>query len=376
LARFPSNFDESGNARAEPSELDGEAGRKHVNPILIATFLVLLVLCGIVAWLVLGGDKAANNTSTVTLRLQPPPGAAEDLMQEAEKQKPAPPVPAVRRVLPATRTAEGRLVLSPAPDPMLIEQGQNGPLPKIAADGAQAWHVYAHPFPPTDARPRIAILISGLGMSKETSEQAIQRLPDAVSLALAPDGVELQNLSAVARAAGHEILLELPMEPYDYPENDPGPHALLTTLSAEENTVRLEWLLSRFAGYIGVINFQGGKFVTSETALGPVMAELKGRGLMIVDDQAAKQNRVADLAGRIEIPVATANVRIDDVADAAQIDARLAELEQLARENGYAAGVGISYPITIERVIKWAATLEAKGIALAPISALVQIKSQ
>ncbi len=374
MARFPSNFDESGKARAELSELDGEAGRKHVSPILIVTFLVLLSLCGVVAWLVLGGDKAADNTPTVSLRLQPPAKVAEDLIQETN-EKPAPPAPAVRRVLPATRTPEGRLILSPAPDPALVEQAQNGPLPKIAEDGAQAWHVYAHPFPPSDARPRIAILISGLGMSKENSDQAIQRLPDAVSLALAPDGGELQNLSAVARAAGHEILLELPMEPYEYPENDPGPHALLTTLSAEENTVRLEWLLSRFTGYIGVINFQGGKFVTSETSLGPVMAELRGRGLMIIDDQAAKQNRVADLAGRIEIPFATANLRIDDVADAEQIDARLAELEQLARENGQAAGIGISYPVTLERVTKWAATLEAKGIALAPISALVKIKS-
>jgi polysaccharide deacetylase 2 family uncharacterized protein YibQ len=256
----------------------------------------------------------------------------------------------------------------------LAEQGNSGPLPKIASDGAQAWHVYSHPFPPEDTRPKIAIIIGGMGLNKTTVEAAMQRLPAAVTLSIAPYSAELQDLSAKARAMGHEILLEIPMEPLDYPENDPGSYALLTTLPAEENTVRLEWLLGRFTGYVGVINYRGGKFITSETALGPIMAELKGRGLMMIDDQTAQRSRVADIARRIDMPFATANILIDGVQDAQQIDAKLAALEELARTNGQAAGIGFPYPLTIDRVVNWAAQLEAKNIALAPVSALADIR--
>lgn len=375
MARFPADFDESGNARHTQPGMNGEAKSGGPRPVLIAGFIMLLALGAMVAWLMLSAKLDADSKSSVSLRLQPAGGVVEDLIAPAAPKPPAPPIPIVRRVLPASVGADGRLILAPAPDPALVEQGVSGALPKIAADGAQAWHVYSHPFPPADTRPKIAIIIGGVGLSRLASELAIQRLPAAVALAIGPYGEGLQELSAKARAAGHEILLEAPMEPYDYPENDPGPYALLTSLTPDENTTRLEWLLGRFTGYIGVINFLGGKFMASEATLGPVMAELKGRGLMIIDDQSTKQSRVAELAGRIEMPFATADMQIDAVADVAQIDAKLAELEQLARARGQAAGTGLPYPITIDRVVKWAAGLEAKGIALAPVSALARIET-
>lgn len=380
MARFPADFDETGNARIAPFELNGDVGGTRLNPLLIVTFIVLLSFGAIVAWLAWSARTDPASKASVSISMRQAPGEAEDLIHPSGPAQPAapepPPMPSVRRVLPATLGADGRIILAPAPDADLIEQGENGPLPKIAADGAQSWHVYAHPFPAADSRPKIALVIGGMGLSKAGTERAIQRLPAAVSLAITPDGEDLQNLSAMARAAGHETFLELPMEPYDYPDNDPGPHALLTSLLAEENKARLEWLLGRFTGYAGVINFLGGKFVTSEAALAPVMMQLKGRGLMIIDEQPAKQSRVADLARRIVLPFTTINARIDEVPDAAEIDAKLAGLEQMALAQGHAAGIGLSYPVTIERVVKWAGQLEAKGFVLAPVSALAQINGQ
>ena len=182
----------------------------------------------------------------------------------------------------------------------------------------------------------------------------------------------LQEWVAQARTAGHEVLLELPMEPYDYPENDPGPHALLTSLSAEENTDRLEWLLSRFSGYAGVINFFGGKFSTAETALGPVMAELKGRGLMIVDNQSASRSQISDIARQIDLPFVSATSQVDKDLTAAGIDAKLAELEKEGRwQKVLPRRVGLPFPLTIERITLWAEQLNARGSNFVPVTALI-----
>lgn len=363
---------------AHPAE--GElASRSGPSPVLLATFLLLALVAGIIGWLALSDGGGALPSVSLPLD-QAADGKLEELMTApkpaiatAPEARPAAPdaAPVSRRVLPVSVAADGKISLAPAPDPALVEQTVIGPLPRIAEDGARAWHVYSHPAPPSDGRPRIAVVISGMGLSEAPTRLAVQRLPSRVTLAFAPYGDALQEWVAQARAAGHEVLLELPMEPYDYPENDPGPHALLTSLSAEENTNRLEWLLSRFSGYAGVINFFGGKFSSAETALGPVMAELKGRGLMIVDNQSASRSKISDIAKQIDMPFVSATTQLDANLTAAGIDDALALMEKAASANGYAAGVGSPLPLTIERIGLWAEKLNAKGIELVPVSALI-----
>lgn len=380
MARKPAPRGRSRPSRNVKPEADDEAPRSGLSPLLIVTFLLLALLGGVIGWLALGDGGGAVPSVSLTLDATAN-GQVEELMASSPRPvtvtppaaKPAAiPAEAVnRRTLPVSLSADGKISLAPVPDPMLVEQTVIGPLPRIAEDGARAWHVYAHPAPPANGRPRIAVVISGMGLSEVQTRLAMQRLPAPVSLAFTPYGEQLQEWVAQARAAGHEVLLELPMEPYDYPENDPGPHALLTSLSAEENTDRLEWLLSRFSGYAGVINFFGGKFSTAETALGPVMAELKGRGLMIVDNQSASRSKISDVAKQIDLPFVSATSQLDTDLTAAGIDAKLADLEKKAVAEGFAAAVGSPFPLTIERINLWAEQLNAKGIILVPVTALI-----
>ncbi len=384
MARKPAH-----RARARPAgnmQADGgdAAPRSGLSPVLIVTFLLLALLGGLIGWLALG-DEGGGALPSVSISLgDASSGQVEELMASPKPPVPAtapaapiaapaaiPSKPVIRRTLPVTISADGKISLAPVPDPMLVEQTVVGPLPRIAEDGARVWHMYAHPAPPEDGRPKIAVVISGMGLSEVPTRLAVQRLPSPVTLAFAPYGEGLQEWVAQARVSGHEVLLELPMEPYDYPENDPGPHALLTSLSAEENTDRLEWLMSRFSGYAGVINFFGGKFSTAETALGPVMAELKGRGLMIVDNQSASRSRISEIARQIDMPFVSATLQLDADLTAAGIDARLSELEKKAIADGFAAGIGSPFPLTIERITLWAEQLKAKGINLVPVTALI-----
>ena len=263
-----------------------------------------------------------------------------------------------------------RSALSPAPDPGLTEKSGLGLLPVIGDDGRKPWLVYARGFDDRDRRPRIALVIVGLGLSEASTQAAIQRLPGAVTLAFAPYAKTLDRWIPLARAAGHEVLLTLPMEPDNFPADDPGPHTLLTSLAPAENLKRLRWVLSRTSGYVGVINDMGSRFTTSSRHLDPVLGELKRRGLMFVDSGASLRSVAARMATRIGLARAINNRFIDVKASREAIDQRLSELERIARTSGHALGVGTTYPVTFERVGRWLRRFEKKGLILVPVSAL------
>ena len=261
-------------------------------------------------------------------------------------------------------------VLHPHPDPELIEKGELGPLPIVDAAGRQPWRVYSRPFNALETRPRIAIVITNLGISATSTQSAIQELPGAVTLAFAPYARRLEEWINASRAAGHEVIITLPMEPLDYPRSDPGPYGLLTTLNAEQNLRRLEWVLSRFTGYVGVTNFLGSRFTTDAQALRPVLVELKRRGLLFVDGRDNPLSVAPRLATEVGLPRAVNDIFLDQQANRITIDAQLEEIEQIARANGAAVAFGQPFPVTIARLKRWIRTLNERGLVLAPVSAV------
>jgi hypothetical protein len=256
------------------------------------------------------------------------------------------------------------------PDAALVAQSADGPLPIIAADGRQSWQVYARPFEAGDRRPRIAVVISGLGLDGDMTRAAVERLPPAVSLGFSPYARDLANWIGTARKAGHEVLLGLPMEPVDYPRQDPGPATLLTALDPAQNLARLHWTMSRGTNYVGLVAQMGGRFAAIRPSLEPVLDDVKKRGLMFVDNHAADASVAGELGRDLGLPWAAADRRLDGETTAGAIDQSLAELETVAAKGGAALGLGGLYPVMIERVIAWAPTLEKKGLALAPVTAI------
>lgn len=285
-----------------------------------------------------------------------------------------PPRMAAPTPTPPTPTPPSPAALPAAPQPELIETTALGPLPRIAADGRQPWQSYARPFDRTDRRPRIAVIVSELGLSAAATEAALQTLPGAVTLAFSPYAHELERWLPLARNGGHETMLMVPMEPVAYPRDDPGPQTLLVALDPDTNNQRLDWVLSRGTGYVGVVNTMGSRFTTAAAALRPVMRNLARRGLLFVDSRIAPRSVAARTAGELGVPRASNDRFIDDVASRDAIDLRLRELEEIARNSSVALGMAYPYPVTVERLVAWAATLEAKGIALAPVTAIANLQ--
>jgi polysaccharide deacetylase 2 family uncharacterized protein YibQ len=254
-------------------------------------------------------------------------------------------------------------------DQRLLEKTRYGMVPVIA-DGLKPFTVYAADADRVKAAkmPVVSIVIGGLGVGAAKTTDAIMKLPPAVTLAFTPYGSDPEKLAERARAQRHEILLQIPMEPYDYPDNDPGPQTLLTSLTPDQNLDRLYWHLSRLQGYAGIANFMGARFVATDAAMAPIIREAAKRGLGFFDDGAAPRSVAAVLAGTQVMPFAKADVTIDAVPTAGEIDRTLAKLESLARERGFAVGTASALPISIDRIAAWVKTLDARGIMLVPLT--------
>ncbi|KZD25676.1 divergent polysaccharide deacetylase family protein [Tardiphaga robiniae] len=264
-------------------------------------------------------------------------------------------------------------------DQKLLEKSRHGMVP-IAIGALKPVTAYAASSEAERARamktPSISIVIGGLGVGAAKTTDAIMKLPPAVTLGFTPYGSDPGKLVERARAQRHEVLLQLPMEPFDYPDNDPGPQTLLSSATAEQNLDRMMWHMSRFQGYVGVANFMGARFIATDTAMQPIAREASKRGLALFDDGSTPRSVAAAAAEGQGMPFARSDVAIDAVPTSADIDKALARLEGLAKERGVAVGVASALPISIERISAWAKTLESRGVMLVPLTtAMLKSKS-
>lgn len=310
------------------------------------------------------------------IRFVEPDGADEVRLAGVEDRFETPPVqnagsdPAAAEARHAAR-APGAQGLAPAPLPGLSENTPNGPLPVIPANGLRSSRAYARPFHGDPVAPTVAVVIGGMGLNRAVTQSAIDDLPPEIALSFAPYTRDLQAWVDLARAAGHEVLIEAPMEPFDYPNNDPGPQTLLADGAPAENLARLEWVMSRTTGYFAVSNYLGARFSASEPAMTQLLQSLENRGVAFLHDGAGRRT-VIDLAAQAtDVQYAIADRVLDEDPSPSAIDDHLLTLEALALQNGTALGAGFSYPTTVNHVRDWANSLDTRGYQLAPPSAVM-----
>lgn len=379
---------------ADAPELTSMTRRKTVRPLVAAwAFVIVLLVTGFV-WLSL-----TDNTEPMA-KENPPPTKTQDHASASETQAISTPLtttgppqqnaanidpvkethfPTASEITQSNSPAAGGTTpagngLIKAPIDGLIMEGANGPLPVLGPDSLVSWKAYARPAGISDAatnnRPKIAIIVTGIGLNSKFSDLAITQLPGQIDLGFSPYGRKLQNWMDKSREYGHEGFLMIPTEPQKYPENDPGPHTLLAGASTRDNLKKLDWILSQVTGYVGVINEMGSKFTASEEDVLPILTDLNERGLMFLDSKSTRFSVAANVARRIAMPRALNNLFIDNVVTAENISQNLTTLENTARSYGAAVGVARALPITINELEIWARSLEGRGFQLVPITAI------
>jgi polysaccharide deacetylase 2 family uncharacterized protein YibQ len=262
--------------------------------------------------------------------------------------------------------------LQRAPIPDVTETTDTGPLPRISSRGRKPFDLYSQVIPLSvisSKRPKIAIVLGGMGLNAKLTTKAVDELPGDVTLGFAPYGENLQEQVNRARAEGHEIMLQVPMEPVGFPAANPGPKTLLSDATPEQNIEALRWHMSRFAGYSGITNYMGARLLVTEEALKPVMTEVRARGLVYLEDATVNLTLSPKVGKEVRLPMQRASIVIDAEPTPAAIAEALERLEQEAIKNGSAIATGSGLDVTIETVAEWAKTLQEKGILLVPVSA-------
>jgi polysaccharide deacetylase 2 family uncharacterized protein YibQ len=371
--------------------------------------LVVFVLCAALVEDPFGGEpvvvvSAAPPPAASKKADEPPPVAVAPSVQGSETKAEAPPAgmdggavkmapegattvtiidgtSGKRQEIPVAPTADDKRTdagtangkRTDAGDQRLVESSRHGLIPRIAPDGARPADVYAQRAPQAKTgagTARIAIIVSGLGIGANGTAEALAKLPAPITFAFAPYGSDVDRLAARARNEGHEVLLQVPMEPFDYPDNDPGPQTLLSSLAPEQNIDRLHWLMSRFQGYVGIVNYMGARFTSTDASLAPILRETSKRGLLYVDDGSSPRSLASQIAGANTMTFAKSDIVLDAVPTPVEIDRALARLEAVANERGFATGMATALPVVIERLSAWTKTIEARGLVLVPVTAI------
>jgi len=265
--------------------------------------------------------------------------------------------------------------LTPAPDaaiePFIIENDPAQPTTDVRErprDDAPTWLRNAVTTAIDDERPIIAVVIDDLGLNRYNTA-ALNTLPAPLTLAFLPYAGKIEAQTEAANAAGHELMLHMPMEPFG--SDWPGPDALTTRIDQDEFITRLFKNLDRFDGFVGINNHMGSRLTADASRMEVVMRELRKRDVLFLDSKTSPRSIAGDVAEETGVPNTTRDVFLDHVIDLQAIKRQLALTERLASQNGSAVAIGHPHGATIEALTEWLPSLEQRGFKLAPISAVV-----
>jgi len=377
----------SGNDLIKPLGMDGHRRRRPIVPVVLVVAVLIAggvwaargylpVVHGPTATAVIDAPSVkpaaplttpAPGTLTDITPTEPPPSSAGEVVIHGG-DAPATPASEIAIAPPRPAAPEGGTVAFPRPE--LIEASSYGPLPRISANGQMPLSAYARPIgdiPP--GAVRIAVVVGGLGVDKESTASAIAQLPAEVTLAFAPYDRNMTADADAAHAGGHELLLQIPLEPLNYPSIDPGQNTLTIDASEDQNRGRLRWLLGRMAGYVGVMNYLGARFTADQQAMEPVLRELASRGLLYLDDGSSPRSATEVAAGRA--PFLRADVVLDADLTEDAVSAQLDNLVSIAKARGFAIATATAFPLTVKAIAAFAAVAAGKGIVLVPVTALL-----
>ncbi|MHA1599130.1 MAG: divergent polysaccharide deacetylase family protein [Alphaproteobacteria bacterium] len=304
-----------------------------------------------------------KQTPPPTLITTPEPS----LFPEIEEQKIIPP----ERLKAYEESLPRDIYVAPQP----IKKAPVVPVPPVRATATEtaalpAWQLNALAAPDTGDLPVIALVIDDMGVDVKRSNR-ISALAGPMTLSFLTYGNNLAAQTARAKANGHELMLHISMEPSS-DSVDPGPNVLLAELDEAELRRRLQWGFGRFDGYTGVNNHMGSKFTTNEVAMRVVLEEIGRRGLLFLDSRTSGRTVGGRLARSLGVPFAERNVFIDNDNEVAAVNKQLAEVEALARKQGYAIAIGHPREATIRALGPWLTEVQSRGFRLVPLTTIVK----
>lgn len=224
---------------------------------------------------------------------------------------------------------------------------------------------------PADVLPKVAIIIDDFGHDLAMAKRFI-KLGGRLTCAVLPQSAYGRQIAILAKEAGHEVMLHQPMEPNEYPMVDPGPGALLASMTPDERISRLAANIDSIPWVVGVNNHMGSKLTTLSDEMNQVFTVLKSRSLFFVDSRTTAVTVSQSSARLFKVPFAERDVFLDHVREEGAVRAQIENLLNIAEIHGKAVGIGHPHEVTY-RMLKEALPEIKKRVRLVPASAIVEV---
>ncbi len=226
------------------------------------------------------------------------------------------------------------------------------------------------PLAPVSA-PRVAVIVDDLGARRDVFDP-LRDIRRPLTVAILP-GLPLSQWTArEAAQAGMEVILDLPMEPYRFPEVDPGPGALLMAMGPQELQAQVGAHLASVPGAVGVTNHMGSRMTEDRARMRTVLAVLAGRRLFLVDGLASNLSVAYDEAKALGLRAGRRQIVVDHAAGEAGDRVRWDEVAWWAERRGEAIVIAHGHPLTARLLREYVPRWEARGIRLVPVSQLAR----
>lgn len=229
----------------------------------------------------------------------------------------------------------------------------------------------AAPAPPPPGAPRIAIIVDDLGGRRDVFD-VLREIRRPLTVAVLPALPLSASMARDAARSGMEVLLNVPMEPYRYPELDPGPGMLLISMSPAQIQHAVSGQLETVAPAVGVINRMGSRLTEDTSRMRAMLEVLAARRMFLIDAYTSSQSAAYDQARIAGVRAARRHLLIDHASGEAGDRAQWDRVAGWAERRGEVVVVAHGHPLTVRELKEYVPRWEARGLRLVPVSALVR----
>jgi len=225
--------------------------------------------------------------------------------------------------------------------------------------------------PPAAGASRLAVIVDGLGSRRDVFD-LLKDIGRPLSVAVLPDLPLSQWIAAEGARLGLEVLLDLPMEPYRYPEMDPGPGALMMAMAPETAARLVGKHLAALPAVVGVTSHMGSRMTEDRARMRAVLEPLRSRRLLFVDARTSNLSVAYEEAKALGLRAGRRQVTIDAAGGEDALRARWEEAGRLAADRGEAIALAHGHPLTISLLREYIPRWEAAGVRMVPVSHVVR----
>ena len=229
------------------------------------------------------------------------------------------------------------------------------------------------PLPPeiSKKKPMVALIIDDLGGSLKQANVFL-KIDGPIIFSILPNLAFSKKISRLANDSGKEVILHCPMEPEDYPKDDPGKGGIFSTMEKDEILKILDKDLESVPNAVGFNNHMGSKLTQDREKMKIILGWAKRKKLFFIDSRTTAETKGAEVARELDVKFGERLVFLDNIREVPEIEKELSRLLSLAKKNGKAIGIGHPYPETAVAIQMMLPEFEKEGVELATASSVVE----